>query len=201
MTGVGLLLLGSTAATGQSYADERQLCADKSGGHSVATRIAACTAAIDANQETGSGLGWFYAQRGLLKDESGDANGALADYSEAIRLNPTLPTVFVARGTLYAQRANGAAALSDFNEAIHLDPQNWAAHFSRALLEASTSLPAAIDDFTAALRAKPDFALAYLGRASAEDKLGRADEAKADYARALEFDPDVVAHWKQKSGQ
>jgi tetratricopeptide (TPR) repeat protein len=200
MIASGLLILTATGAAAQSYVEQRTICADKTGSYTAEKQIAACSAIIEARQEPDTTLSWFYAQRAELKAGSGDVDGAFADYADAFRLDPTSYKVLVGRGTLYAKRGKTDAALSDLNEAVQRYPDKWGAHFNRALAEASSNLAAAVDDFTAVLQTKPDYALAYLGRASAENQLGHSDEAKADYAKALQIDPDVVKHWKEKSG-
>ena len=61
---------------------------------------------------------------------------ALADYSEAIRLNPQAATAFNNRGVTYADLKACAKALADYNEAIHLNPQYAGAFYNRACAHA-----------------------------------------------------------------
>jgi tetratricopeptide (TPR) repeat protein len=50
-------------------------------------------------------------------------------------------------------------------------------------------LERAIDDFTRAIAIRSAFTEAYLGRADAEERLGRLTESASDYRRALKLDP------------
>jgi len=47
----------------------------------------------------------------------------MADYNEAIRLNPRLAAAFNNRGNAHSDRGNFDAAIADYNEAIRLDPR------------------------------------------------------------------------------
>lgn len=55
-----------------------------------------------------------------------DSARALADYSEAIRLNPELASAYHARASLYLTSGNVAAAVADADRAIELGPDNGA---------------------------------------------------------------------------
>src|SRR5215831_370604 len=52
-----------------------------------------------------------------------DYDRAIAEYSEAIRLDPKNPNAFSNRGNAYGNKGDYDRALSDYNEAIRLDPQ------------------------------------------------------------------------------
>ncbi len=48
---------------------------------------------------------------------------AIADYNEAIRLNPNLANAFGNRANAYVRKGNNNGAIADYNEAIRLDPK------------------------------------------------------------------------------
>src|SRR5262249_21929950 len=60
-----------------------------------------------------------------------DYDRAIADYSEAIRLNPQYALAFDNRGNAYWNKADYDRALSDYNEAIRLDPKYASAYYNR----------------------------------------------------------------------
>jgi Tfp pilus assembly protein PilF len=51
----------------------------------------------------------------------------------------------------------------------------------------------ALVDSNQAIRLKPDYASAYLGRAFAEQQLGQGDKAAADFAKAEKLDPKLAS--------
>ncbi|MDX2240032.1 MAG: tetratricopeptide repeat protein, partial [Leptolyngbyaceae cyanobacterium bins.302] len=49
-----------------------------------------------------------------------DVEGAIVDYSEAIRLNPTLAEAYLNRGRLHLETGNRQATLTDWQQAAKL---------------------------------------------------------------------------------
>jgi tetratricopeptide (TPR) repeat protein len=47
---------------------------------------------------------------------------AIADYTEALRLNPTDATAYYIRGVIYADKGEYDRAIADYTEAIRLNP-------------------------------------------------------------------------------
>lgn len=62
-----------------------------------------------------------YYQRGWFKDHSGDIEGALADYTMAITLQPNVAYAYLNRGVLYRLKGENAKAESDFKQVVRLD--------------------------------------------------------------------------------
>src|SRR5262249_16559641 len=52
----------------------------------------------------------------------GDRDRAIADYNEAIRLDPENAMAFNNRGASYANKGDRDRAIADYNEAIRLNP-------------------------------------------------------------------------------
>jgi len=68
-----------------AYADEREIC------HAAAARqetINACTNLIKAGKSKGPDLAALYIDRGLTLSRMNNAEGAIQDYSEAIKIDP-----------------------------------------------------------------------------------------------------------------
>ena len=74
----------------------------------------------------------FYA-RGNSYREKGNIDRAIADYNEAIRLDPRFSFVYHDRGIAYRMKGDRDHAISDFREAVRLNPD--IAGPSRAALE------------------------------------------------------------------
>ena len=55
----------------------------------------------------------------------------MADYTEAIRLDPKLAVAYNSRGNVYYDEGDYDRAIADYNEAIRLDPKYAFAYNSR----------------------------------------------------------------------
>ncbi|GEM_PF-6624575 len=91
----------------------------------------ACSAIIDSGRRTQNdrSLAEAYANRGGIYADQGETQKAIADYTQAIRLNPRRDDVFMSRGILYYESGDYRHALADFDAAIRLNPGeavNWA---------------------------------------------------------------------------
>ena len=75
-----------------------------------------------------------YELRGLVRFEKGELDQAIADFTEAIRLDPRNSDAYVNRGAAWMSKHELDKALIDLNEVIRLDP-----HDSSALWESRQS--------------------------------------------------------------
>ena len=75
-----------------------------------------------------------YRNRGrayLFKD---DYDQAIADFTEAIQIDPEFSAAHFARGDAYRKKGDYDQAIADFTEAIQIDPEFSAAHCPRRCL-------------------------------------------------------------------
>ena len=72
-----------------------------------------------------------YNNRGNLKKELGDIDGAMADYNKAIELDPNSDLCLSNRGNLKADIKDYSGAIADYDRAIELNSQNYTAYNNR----------------------------------------------------------------------
>jgi tetratricopeptide (TPR) repeat protein len=104
-----------------------KICHDKSGDEA----IAGCTAAIQSGKLSGVGLAIVFYGRGFEYHAQDNFAGALADYSEAIRLHREIVGPFFNRAGLYYQQKDYNRAIADYSEAIRINPREAPAFNAR----------------------------------------------------------------------
>ena len=87
-----------------------------------------------------------------------DAKGALADFDEAIRLDPNDPTTRIDRGVVLGFLNEHKRALADYDEAIRLNPKHPLAYVNRGTeLNALGDRAAAIASIQRAMEIEPNY--------------------------------------------
>jgi len=151
-------------------------------------------AAMTPTPSVGTLSAWYYLDRAVKDAGNENWEGAIADYTEAIRLEPNNPSGFGGRGTAYNYLKQYRKAVSDFTEAIRLEPDFTSAYWSRgnAYYYGLKEYSKAVSDYTETIRlwSSDDMfnvALMYEIRAKAYDKLGKSSEAAQDRKKAKEL--------------
>jgi tetratricopeptide (TPR) repeat protein len=102
--------------------------------------IAACTHAISSGRFSGEELATIYGNRAIELRERGDFDKAIADYSEALRINGELTGAYTGRGLAYEGKAEVERAKADYRRALTLtqkyDDGPWALNTARQRLAA-----------------------------------------------------------------
>jgi tetratricopeptide (TPR) repeat protein len=131
----------------------------------------------------------FY-NRGLERAESGDRRGAIGDYSQAIRFNPSDPRAHYQRGNAYYDQGELDAAIADYTRAIQRNSNYVEAYYNRGLAKYDRQDPrGAIEDFNQVIRLNPKEAGAYYQRGLAYHDLKDFRTATEDYNKAIELAP------------
>ena len=115
---------------------------------------------------------------------------AIADYNEAIRLDPGYALAYHNRGYAWSAKKDYDKAIADYNEAIRLDPGYALAYHNRGYAwSANKDYDKAIADYNEAIRLDPGYALAYYNRGNSWAAKKDYDKATADYNEAIRLDP------------
>jgi tetratricopeptide (TPR) repeat protein len=130
-------------------------------------------------------------QRGVALSERGQDVAALAAFDEAIRRSPESAPAYANRGVARARLDDLDGAIADYTKARELGAPAGEVLFYRCqALISKDDYQGAIADCTAVLAENPSHADASFARGNARWLLGDADQARADWVRAIEVEPD-----------
>jgi tetratricopeptide (TPR) repeat protein len=198
---VAWLLLAVSAGfpvAAQQLSPDFAQCVNQGGAFSPDEQISGCTAVVQSSHELSAIRAIAYINRGVVHWKRGDHDRGIADFSEAIALDPVDLSSWYAyfyRGEVYTDKKDYHRAIADYSEAIRLHPlkhnPSYASfHTSRALAylkagKAAQGLP----DAERSLQLRPDDARTLDTRGHIYEALGRHEEAIADFRRVLSLAP------------
>jgi tetratricopeptide (TPR) repeat protein len=122
---IALCLLSSMAA-----ADDRAICG------SVPIKsdaVGACSRIIAAPRTSAHDRVMALTFRGNAKHSQGDNTAAIADYNQALTLQPDYRPALIGRGIAYRETNDPTRAMADFDQAIKLDPKDAKALYERGV--------------------------------------------------------------------
>ncbi len=134
-----------------------------------------------------------YWQRGVKKEISGDYEGAVADFTKAIEIDPNYAPAYDSRGIAHFRLGNNVElALADFSKAIEIDPENVNAYSNRcSAYRILKQWANAANDCDRAVEIAPDFPNVYNSRGNLRIDMKQYQGAIADFNRAIELKPDI----------
>ena len=133
----------------------------------------------------------FY--RGTAYYSKDDYDHAIADYDQAIQLQPDNAKAYNNRGLAYAYKGDYDRAIADYDRAIQLRPDHAKAYNNRGLAYYDKGdYDRAIADYTQAIQVRPDDAGAYNNRGVAYAAKGYYDRAIADHDQAIQLRPEYA---------
>ena len=187
---MAVALLGiSGVARAQSGPEEAAAWCMGQDNASIERQINGCTWIIGSGRYAERNVSIAYNNRGNARSEQGDRAGALADYNQAIRIDPRNALPYNNRGKLRNDQGDVDSALADYNEAIRIDPRYVFAYNNRGNVRHAMNDPAgALADYNEAIRLDPRYAHAYNGRGNMRSDQGDRAGAMADYNEAIRVD-------------
>jgi lipoprotein NlpI len=151
--------------------------------------IAGCTRVIEDGKQKPRARAAAYYNRGNAHAAKGDRAAAIADYDEAIRLEPKNAPALNNRGTAHSEAGEAEAALADFTAAIKQNPRFASAYFNRANAYAGQGeAQRAIADYSAAIRYNARNVNAYIARGALYLAGGAPAKARDDMRRAARLE-------------
>jgi tetratricopeptide (TPR) repeat protein len=137
-----------------------------------------------------------YFQRGLAAYKAQDWQGAISNFTLAIRRNPKGDNSYALRGLARLNLQDYQGAISDFNQALAINPKNEYAYLGRGGPRAMLGeLQGAMVDLNQAIRLTPSsdivsLANAYAARGNLKSIMGDFQGGLADVNRAIQLNPN-----------
>jgi len=181
---------------------DREDCADDA--ENSDQKIAGCSRVIVDNTANTSKRAQAYRSRGAAYYDKSDYDRAIADFSEAMKLDPNIvpPSFALAynrRGLAYVEKKDYDLAIADYGEAIKLDSSSAEVYKNRGTAyNIKQDYDRAIPDFDQALKLDPNYAIAYNNRGFAYFRKNDTDRAIADYSEALKHNPNYAIAYNNR---
>jgi tetratricopeptide (TPR) repeat protein len=156
--GVGLALLalaGAAATQAPAQSDLLKDCFKATAASGNGERIiAVCSDALSSGKyDTPGQKSLLLNNRSIGYVRLGDADKALADLDEAIRINPGDPYAYDNRGDIWREKKDYDRALAEYAAALKADPTFVSAYYSRGLTyEAKGDVKSARAEYQAAVK-------------------------------------------------
>ena len=136
-------------------------------------------------------LSRIYGKRGMAYYSRSDYQQAIADFDQALALDPAYTGAYVLRGIAYSAGKEYQRAVADFDRALALDARATLAYAHRGIAHRERKdYQQAIADFDRALALDPRLEGALLLRRLASWELIAYYPGRGDFDRAIELDPN-----------
>jgi tetratricopeptide (TPR) repeat protein len=162
-------------------------------------RIEACTQLVQRSDQPPDELARAFKNRGSANAEIGRQDEAIADFTQAIALNPNYAIAYAGRGEAKLAKGDFDGAIADYTETIRVKANYPVAFVSRGYAYlVKGDFDHAIADFTEAIRLAPRGVIAFNNRGVAHKQKGELDLAIEDYAAALQLNPSYALAYNNR---
>lgn len=140
-----------------------------------------------------------FAQAGVAHEQAGRFDAAIAEYDQALAIDPKLAGILCRRGRTHHSNGDYDRAITDFSKAIALIAKDDGPLLGRgAAFEAKSMLKQAFDDYSRAIKISGS-ALAYHARGTAHLRSGAFEAAIKDFTAAIRKDQLLVAVYQDRA--
>lgn len=152
--------------------------------------IKSCDAVID---ETLKNLANGYYYRGVAKADKNDFDGAIGDYTQALKVDPQDPDYLNGRAQAYEAKNELDKALADYNQSLKINPKSIYAYNNRgATYQRKGDYARAAADYGEVTKLAPNSIDAWSARCWVRAMTpGQAQQALSDCDQALKIKADV----------
>src|SRR6266436_3543653 len=182
-------------------ASDREDCAD---AENADQKIASCSRVIADDAESAPNRARAYSNRGAAHYDKSEFDNAIADFSEAVKIDAHVVPAYFAlaysrRGLASAEKKDYDQAIADYSEAIKLNPSSIEVYKDRGVAYGNKNdYERAIDDFSQAIKLDPNYALAYNNRGFAYFRKNDLDRAIVDYTEAVKRNPNYAIAYNNR---
>lgn len=136
----------------------------------------------------------LYYNRGTIRSRN-DNSLAIADYTQAITLDPNLVQAYAARAISYTQIDRLTDAITDADRAISLNPDlKWAYHVRGTARSYTGDNQGAIADFTRCTQLEPS-ATAYYNLGVSQLTIDLYTSALASLSKSIDLHPELASYY------
>ncbi len=136
---------------------------------------------------------------GPRQRRDGKTDRAIADFTQAIRLNPNYDVAYNNRGLIYRGKGDSERHRG-LHQAVKANPRYEIAYNNRGMTyKAKGDVERAIADFSQAIAANPNYEVAYNKRGQAYRGKGQIDEAIKDFDAAIKINPNAESFYYRGS--
>jgi len=130
----------------------------------------------------------------ITLEDLGRRDEAIVQLRKALELSPRFTDAHYGLGALLQKQGKTGEALEHYQKALEIDPDLTELYAPTAtLLAARGDLLGAVRLFAESVQRRPDSPIAAYNLAVTLERLGKIDDARVYYTRALELDPNLTA--------
>jgi len=151
------------------------------------------TKAFSSAADTVSPPAAEHLNRGVEYAKQGQLDKAIAEFEEALELDPNYVKAHVNLGIAYAKQDMFDKAIAAYEQAIRLDPNIADVYYNLGIAYAKQGMfDKAIPQYEEALKLNPDDADTHWNLGAAYTKQGQVDKAITEYKEAIRLDPNIA---------